>query len=282
MNTVKNIGKSGLYTSFIIKKKLLKSFLKNGGMKRNDCQEKIDSEINSDIRWIQVKKILQNIDGKDIATILANIETEDVVLKIQSYEMAKREYEIQEKLKELSGFIHFDCFFTCEIDKEYIKNFSVLSEWKKLCKTKSEINGIIIMPYYKKESLEKILKEKQISNNDILKKIFINVIINITYAFQNFGFVHNDLFTKNIIINENNEPVIIDFEKSKFNDKYSINRYIIYSFWTDIESFFMDISRMFMGDKLMNVFDILMMKKAYSILPSQDSIKDIIDLIYKL
>ena len=55
-------------------------------------------------------------------------------------------------------------------------------------------------------------------------------------AFLQENFIHGDFEPKNIILNNNNEPLIIDFENSNFTGN-------IMSFWRDLDRFFYIIQR---------------------------------------
>jgi hypothetical protein len=65
MNKIQPIGKAGICTSWIVKKSLFKKLI---GGKIDNCQEHIDNNPE----WLQLNKVLQNIRGKGIATIIAN------------------------------------------------------------------------------------------------------------------------------------------------------------------------------------------------------------------
>tara|TARA_Y100000389_G_C17367122_1_gene466932 strand:+ start:777 stop:1103 length:327 start_codon:yes stop_codon:yes gene_type:complete len=103
------IGKSGINTSFVINKNLLKKIINGGG-----CQEDIDKEIENKHKWLQLNKVIQSIPGKTISTILAKIKTREVIVKVQESEKAKKEYDIQDKIKTYKGVIKFECLFFCE------------------------------------------------------------------------------------------------------------------------------------------------------------------------
>lgn len=199
-------GKAGVETTFVLR--------------HQTCQEKIDANINSrKDEWLQLTHILQNIQGKGIATVLEKHKA--VVLKVQLAEKAKQEYEIQNKLKDLPGFIRFDCIFTCKGDAEYIKNYGMSGTPKqRLCSAKGSTMGIIMMPYYPLESFDKFMRKGMGTGRRRLD-ILARVIENVYHAYKKKGFTHGDLFAKNILLQDNLQPVIIDFELSQFNHNKS-------------------------------------------------------------
>lgn len=214
---MKRIGNIGINTSFIIKKSKLKKHLIGGS-----CQEDIDNEIDGHHDWLQLEKVMQSIEGKGISTLLGRIPTKEVVIKIQEADKGRKEYEIQDKLKTFEGFIKFECLFFCQGDKTYIESFANLQEHKKLCRAKGFSMGIILMPYYQKGSLE---------NYGIIQKdIIIKIVLNYFNAYDKTGFIHADLFPKNIVLDNNEYPIIIDYENAYFNDKTNDHTY----FWRDL------------------------------------------------
>jgi serine/threonine protein kinase len=214
---MKRIGNIGINTSFIIQKSKLKKKLIGGS-----CQEDIDKEIDGKHDWLQLVKVIQSIEGKGISTLLGRIPTKEVVIKIQEADKGSKEYEIQDKLKDFDGFIKFECLFFCQGDKKYIESFANLQEHKQLCKAKGFSMGIILMPYYKKGSLE---------NYGIIQKDIIStIILNYFNAYDKTGFIHADLFPKNIVLDDHENPIIIDYENGYFNDKINNHTY----FWRDL------------------------------------------------
>lgn len=236
-NRVRNIGQAGIQTSFIVKTTHLKSILKGG----STCQENIDTEIDNpnSKAWLQLNQTLQNIKGKAIATIAGNIDSKEVLVKVQLVENANKEYAIQQTLKKngMSGFIDFKCIFTCAGDREYIESFSLFNDSSRLCKAKGVSMGGIVMPYYKNKSFEDFLRTYNGQNKkDKVKRILCRVIENAFAAYNILNFTHGDLFTKNIVLSDEFEPIIIDFEKCSF--QANLNR-----FWLDIDNFINDVSR---------------------------------------
>jgi len=270
------IGKGGLFTSFVIDKSIFKSLIKQNksGGSGNTCQENIDKEIDNKHKWLQLDKILQNIPGKGITTLIGKINTQNIIIKAQIEVEAQKEYTIQEKLKGCHGFIKYTCIFTCGHDKEYIEKFSHVKD-EKLCKLHGNTMGVIIMPYYSNGSLEDYLKQNKSSNKSSqIKEILIKIIENYVKAYTQHGFTHGDLFTKNIVLDDNIEPVIIDFEKSNFNDERKLS-----TFWRDLDDLLGDISRYMFRNELDNASRIIMIHRAYGKEPNGAPITDLISAI---
>jgi len=138
-------GKQGVETSIYLNDKI--------------CQRLINEDIDGTWEWIQLKAVLQNIRGKDMVTLLAIIDKrKEVIVKVQYLKYAQNEYDIQQKLKGLKGFIQYECFFTCFGDKEYINEYNKHSPGSKLCKGKGKTLGFIVMAYYKLSSFDKYLR----------------------------------------------------------------------------------------------------------------------------
>ena len=78
--------------SFIVSKKYLKTFLIKGGNISN-CQQNIDEQIDRNIEWLTLENVLQNIPGKEIATLVGKIKTTNVVIKM-NIKMLKRKSTI--------------------------------------------------------------------------------------------------------------------------------------------------------------------------------------------
>lgn len=221
---IKRLGNIGINISYVVKKSLFKKKLKGGS-----CQEKINNEIDGKYGWLQIEKILQSLQGKGITTIQAtikNLNSKEVVIKIQEREKAINEYNIQYKIRDFNGIVNFECIFFCDGDKEYIESFATLKEYGTLCKSKGINMGIILMEYYKNGSLEDI--------KDLDKNIIEKLLKNYLEIYIKTGFIHGDFYPKNVILDDDYNPIIIDFEKSYFND----NKENHTLFWADLTTFF--------------------------------------------
>jgi len=278
VQVIKRIGKGGLYTSFIIKKTLLYKLIKNiiGGDNK-ECQDKINNDIDNPLSpaWLQIHKILQNIPGKSIATILGKIESKEIVIKAQLNINAQSEYSIQQQLQNIPGFINYICLFQCAGDREYIERFAYYGDETRMCKMKGTDIGIIIMPYYKNGSLEEFLKNyKGIDKNSLIKQLLISIIKNLFVAYKQVGFTHGDLYPKNIVLNDTFDPIIIDFEKSTFN-----NQNKAYIFWHDIDDLLIDTSRYVYSCDVTELCRNILFYRAYNKDPNDENITSIINEI---
>lgn len=241
------------------------------------CQNEIDQDINTQSdQFLQLKQVLQNIKGKDIATLLAKLKgTTDVVLKVQFTAAANKEYQTQEQLSVsgCEGFIKYTCLFSCQGSKEYIQQFGtrLTKPSQLLCKAKGNDISIIMMPYVKKESLEFALKELQV---DQVSTILQLVVKNVFCAYTNLKFVHLDLFCKNILLTDANDPVIIDFEMSTFQGSAEV-------FWRDIDGLLVDVGRHkpTMSRSLDVVISSVLMLRAYNRPPSSETVQEVLHAI---
>lgn len=274
---MKNIGQGGLQTSFVVKKSLIKKLLKGDGT----CQENINDEIDNSNKtpWLQLVHVIQNIKGKGIATIIGKIKSKDVVVKVQQFDAANNEYNVQQKLKisELQGFVDFECIFTCDGDRKYIESFSYFNDASRLCKAKGYNMGIIIMPYYKNASFESFLKTyKEQDKIDKAKHIIASVIKNVFNAFTLSQFTHGDLFSKNVVLDDEYNPIIIDFEKSLFNNN-------LMRFLMDIDDFINDVARYMFDPKLSEISrQFVTMNRAFNNKPNEEILSSFTKAILNL
>ncbi len=259
--------------SFIVRKSKLKNILKGGDI--SNCQQNMDEQIDKYTKWIDLVKVLQNLDGKGIATMIAKIKTSYVVVKVNLKINSDKEYIISQRLENINGFLKYHCIFYCHGSKEYIEKYgqgNVSSV--ELCENKGNSMGIIVMPYYKNGSLEENLKNKKL-NLEQLKNILIKVIQNYINAYEKLNFVHCDFFSKNIILDDNNEPIIIDFELSNFESSS-------YWFFRDIQNLIEDIQKNYKNINFHKIYKLIIINLAYNNVPSNENMKEIIDRIKEL
>lgn len=277
-NKIEIIGKHRKSnTKYLVDKKILKS-LCGGGI--DNCQLNIDNEIDQKIRWLNLEHLFQNITGKGIVTMTANINSKRVVLKAQNISKTIHEFEINAKIKanNLPGFAKYFCKFNCGDDPQnYLATFTSENiASKNICTETGNNMGVIIMKYYSGGSLEdyveKTVPSKQKVN--IVLNIIINVLTNIFDAYLKIYLIHGDLFPKNIVFDSNFKPYIIDFELSSLgkNDR---------EFWKNICDFFDHISRY---DPNFKSFDthmerFILMKRAFCPEPSILILDEFINMI---
>ncbi|TYQ16923.1 UNVERIFIED_CONTAM: serine/threonine protein kinase [Acetivibrio alkalicellulosi] len=87
--------------------------------------------------------------------------------------------------------------------------------------------GYIILKKYKGKTLDKYIQECNISYVDMIKKIFIPIVKAVTYIHKK-RIIHRDIKPGNIIVDESNKPIIIDFG-SAVNYKKDDVRKIFYT-----------------------------------------------------
>jgi len=220
-------------------------------------------------------EIIQNIKGKDIITLKGIIDKKkQVILKIQNFQLGKKEFEIQEKLKNNEGFIKFFCYFNCNINPKFYNGSYIKGEKinNKICNSKGDKMWINIMPYYNNGSLEdKLIK---LNLNELFNIIKI-VIINYLNAFLENNFTHGDFEPKNIILNNDYEPLIIDFENSNFNGN-------IITFWRDLDRFFFIIQRYVKINIDDFIRENIIMNMAYNKKPSKENITLLLNNFQKI
>ncbi len=143
-----------------------------------------------------------------------------VVVKIgKTNDSVRQEYNIAKRLESLDGFIKMNCLFSCYNTTNLTnKNTRINPSTFEICKSSTEENNVdvLIMPYiHNGETLHSFLKTKR--DPEIYKSILKQVITNLYNAYTNTGFIHKDLHFGNILIDENNKPIIMDFDTSDFN-----------------------------------------------------------------
>lgn len=175
----------------------------------------------------------------------------NVILKFGVLESIEKEQYISHELLNLPNFIRYFCVIKCnENIKNIINNKNTISKYK-ICNYGDNKIGILVMKEYNLGSVENYYWNKD--NFSILKNIIKQVIFSILYAYDTKRFIHGDLHSGNVLlkpkrneeINYNGkilqinefEVVIMDFEKSKLNQKNKIRDVIsnICKFITSLE-----------------------------------------------
>jgi serine/threonine protein kinase len=99
---------------------------------------------------------------------------------------------------------------------------------------KENDTGYIVLKHYKGETLDKYLKENGVNYIDILKNIFIPIIDAINFIHKK-GIIHRDIKPSNILIDESNQPIIIDFGSAVNYKKDKIKRIFYTPAYSPIE-----------------------------------------------
>jgi serine/threonine protein kinase len=256
-----------------------KSNANNTSYVLSDCQNHLNNSIERTKKhWIYLKKIFQNLEGKHIATILGVLEnSKEVVVKIQPIDVSNNEFIFGETLKTFRGFIVFCCMVTCGTQPGEIIDYGKAGTKpsKKLCDKKGNNIGIIVMPYYKHGSFKEFLENYKGSKYTV--RITVLAILSYYIAYKKLGFVHGDFYSKNVVVDENYRPLIIDFEQSSFNSPRKLSL-----FWRDIENF-LNCIYPYVDKSLDSIIRThVVMNNAYSIEPNDAIMKGLTDAILVL
>lgn len=154
----------------------------------------------------------------------------DGVSKLLMKENAIIEYTIDKKIKKyLKKIKNYKKYFLfdseiCEPDKltnNDLQNFDIECYYPLQRKNINSMNvnnnldqlRIINMPFAGIEMHDWLTVNKIINKDKaiLLNKIVIDLIKNAIVPMNNIGIIHNDLKDRNILINNNNDPIIIDF-----------------------------------------------------------------------
>ena len=249
----------------------------------SDCQKESDDAIDDGQEFVVLRDILQNIQGKGIATAIGNVKGREVVIKVQSAAAAHKENMVGEKLKASQwshGFASFACMFVCNSKATNVTRFGVPQSTNpsaKVCIDKGSTTGIIVMPYFEGGSFEDFLR-KNASDVSTVKATMAKVLEVVFGAYSDEGFTHGDLFTKNVMfdgIAGKGDVKIIDFEMSRFDDDRKLD-----AFWRDIDDFLGDVARYALRDKIYDaIHGHVTMARAYRTFPNDKIRKAIIDVL---
>jgi hypothetical protein len=158
-----------------------------------------------------------------------------IIIKLErDFEKIKDEYNTSKKLQEIGGFIEYIDLFECYNntinvynDKIYKNTNNNVKNPKQLCSL-TDFNdkyktSILVMPYYKNGSIYKY--EWNLENSYLLKNLLGQVVNNCYKAYKRFGFIHKDLYFRNIVINDENNAIIMDMTEHSIlqsNTKYNL------------------------------------------------------------
>jgi hypothetical protein len=195
-----------------------------------DCKNRIVS--NPETKdWLELLSKFKH-DASNIKVYKALLDkNKNIVAKIGKYKL-DYEYEVAKNLEilKMPTFIKFHCLFSC------LDNFSELkNNTKTVCKKEGEPVSIILMPYIEEERIE--LWKWERNNFELMKNVMKHVFLSLFYAKQKIGFIHGDLHLGNVLLKKSNRkeitygdygslqvlglmPVIMDFDKSNFLEKF--------------------------------------------------------------
>ena len=154
-----------------------------------------------------------------------------IVVKIgKTNALVHQEYNISKKLIDagVHGFIHIDCLFRCKNNLEKYKiGQQIDKDTFQLCDSNGNDNiDVIIMPFIGKG----ITLKNYLVDAIKYKKILKQVVENLFNAFAKTGFVHGDLHFGNILIDDNGEPIIMDFDTGIIVNSSTSQ----WGFWADL------------------------------------------------
>jgi len=156
----------------------------------------------------------------------------DVVVKVGP-DVVKKEYAIGKQLENLGlpTFIQYYCLFDCLDDKDALFDKKKLPDF--FCKQESSHRiHALVMPTIKGETIDKMKWNRK--TFPIFKNVLKHIVLSSFVAMENYGFIHGDLHTGNIIIEKTNTktvdygtygnletmgymPIIMDYDMSKIN-----------------------------------------------------------------
>ena len=173
-----------------------------------NCKSKITESNPTSKGWIDIVKTLKIKEENDKSRVFQSIldEHEQIVVKIGDSDKIEHEYLISKVLSEFDGFVKYYCFFTCEGD--------YLTVEKTLCDGPGTKMKVIIMPYYKFQS---ILSYKWTDINQ-LHSVLQQTVLNLIKANHKIGFIHGDMHIGNILLEETDDSMILyDIEEFGFH-----------------------------------------------------------------
>ena len=213
----------------------------------------------------QILELFKSMKETDVA-ILHAIATDNtithkhrhIVVKIsRSKSMVQNEFQIGNTLKHLPGFIKYICVYPCYDDTTRIMNDTVenappVKTTHQICnadKKETNLKHVLVMPYIHGGSL--VSNNWTSENINDLKMIMIHTVLSLANAYEETGFIHNDLnwgnvlFKKTAVISitynfsftsveiptDGYKVVIMDFEKSYIGETN------ISVFWMNIRMF---------------------------------------------
>jgi hypothetical protein len=145
----------------------------------------------------------ESYDYKMLINLLE--EKKSIIVKIGNYDKLQKEYTIANL--NIPNFINFYCYLKFHAEK-----------------------SIIAMPFYELGPIDKYNWTKL--NFDIFKNVIKHIICSLLYAYEKYGFIHNDIHVGNILLTKSSKksisysnnieipvigilPTIMDFNLSK-------------------------------------------------------------------
>jgi hypothetical protein len=192
------------------------------------CQKTINNN-NNTTGWIKLEEVIKK--HKDLIIFNALLlKSTKIVVKIGKSDTILKEYKISHLLSNITGFIKYLCYFSCNNNIDTIINNS------SICADKGEPIKILLMKKYKLGDIKNY--NWNIDNFYILKILIKQIFTALFEAFIMYGFLHNDVHFGNFLINNTSDNqyqvIIMDFENSLFDLTKNDNLDILYQNYEQI------------------------------------------------
>lgn len=150
--------------------------------------------------WLAFSSLSDVADILDGSIKHLQSDNETYVVKFGNYSSIHEEYQAAERLKELPGFIRYDCFFSCPyhfitvIERHYLRRPRIcfLSE-----DGTTRIGGIV-MPYYPERSMNEYPWKRE--HLPLLYNLMCQVCFALANAYDATGFIHDSLYARNVLL----------------------------------------------------------------------------------
>ena len=174
----------------------------------NTCQKNLDAGFihRSNGHWLEIKEFIKSTNTSAIFKAMLD-KKNNIIVKEQSLEITIKEFNMSQRLQDITGFINYTCFFTCNDTIKKIEEYEKLQKDNKLnvCESRGEAMGVLLMPFYTLGSIKTYIWTKD--NYNVLKSVIYQVILSLYSAYINEGFLHQDIHLNNVLL------------KKSFNEK---------------------------------------------------------------
>jgi hypothetical protein len=218
----------------MITKKLLK-----GRGHLSNTETKYYISCSSDVISTIKSRELIDVNNRDVTIIKAVLDNykqfknKYIVVKLgSSNQTIKKEYDTGVKLKDIPGFIKYICLFECLDDSHVTRTTDIC--------TSGISKHVIIAPYIKNGNI----REAKWREFYKLKSLLKQCVLSLLYAYNQFGFVHNDLHFDNILFT-NTTKTKIDYKG------HSVESYGVKVVMIDFDMSFIGLKTDDMGSMLL-------------------------------